>query len=118
MQAPVDALPGQVRAGPDQGVGEAGQMADVIGQGLAHLGGAFRARADDELDADPPVVLRRGPFQRRGEQGLEDVANRGIAGVTVGGLMQHAGAFAVQLAGAAAEDLEEQGVLGAEVIIH
>ena len=34
------------------------------------------------------------------------------------GLMQHSGPLAVQLCGAALEDLEEQGVLGAEMIVH
>jgi hypothetical protein len=93
-------------------------VGDVVLQGVAHLGRALRPGADDELHADPPVVGRIGPAQRRREQGLQDLAHRRLAGVTVRGLMEHAGALAVQLSGPPAEDLEQQGVLGPEMVVH
>jgi len=37
--------------------------------------------------------------------------------VPVGGLVQHSRPVAVQLGGAPAEDLEQQGVLGAEMVV-
>src|SRR3546814_3619218 len=56
-------------------------LGDVVLQHLAHLGGAFRAGADDELGAYPAVVGGIGPAQRRREQGLQDVADRRLAAV-------------------------------------
>ena len=117
MQAPVDVLARQIGAGSDQGVGETRQMAHVVVQHLSHVGVAFGAGADDELDRYSPRIVGRGPSEGRGEIGGEDLAHRRLTLVAGGGLMQHPGALTVQLCGPPTEDLEQQGVLRPKVIV-
>ena len=117
VQPPIDLLRREIGPGGDQGVGEAAQVRDVGAQGFAHLRGPLAAGANDELHRYAASVFWGRPAQGGREEGGEDGAHRRLAAVTVGRLVQHPRPLAVELGGAPAEDLEEQGVLGAEMIV-
>jgi len=84
---------------------------------LEHRFRALGPNAQDELQCHAASVLRVIPADGWREKRRQDLTQRRGATMARLSFVQHARSLAVELCGARAEDLEEQLVLGPEVIV-
>ncbi len=118
MQAPVDVDLIAIRQRAAQRVGEAAQMADVAFDDLADRRHGFDRGAGHEARGGGALsVGAEAPADRRAGQCPQDRVDLRTAAAGFFRDLQFGEAFAVEAGGAAEEQLRQQLVLGAEVII-